>query len=65
MMKNLPDTIFLNVDPEDEGLCNEFKDLEGVTWTKNKEFDTDVEYIRYDIVKEMIKQFAKNKGVEI
>jgi hypothetical protein len=46
-MKNLPDTIYLQTDPENESDPDvDFNDLEGVTWCQNRINETDIAYSR-------------------
>ena len=41
-----PDRIFLQHDPENEGLP--FKQASEVTWSEHREYETDIEYVRAD-----------------
>lgn len=47
-MKNLPKTIYLQVDPDDlsqEELSQlDFSDLEEITWCETNQYDNDIEY---------------------
>ena len=45
-MKNIPKRIFLNLgDIQDLGV-KDFKELSDVTWSEDRVFDSDIEYIR-------------------
>nr|DAT13029.1 MAG TPA: hypothetical protein [Caudoviricetes sp.] len=45
-MKNIPKRIFLNLgDIEDLGV-KDFKELSDITWSEERVFDSDIEYIR-------------------
>jgi hypothetical protein len=44
-MKNIPDRIFLQVDPEGEKPAD-FKDLEGISWCEDRINDNDIAYVR-------------------
>lgn len=44
-----PEKIYLQVDPENEGSMGR----EGVTWCADKINETDVEYVRKDLVREI------------
>jgi hypothetical protein len=61
-MKKIPAPIriFLNqtgVEPGDK-----FADLEGVTWSEERIFDEDVEYIRFDEVEKILIRVAEMWG---
>lgn len=43
-MKDMPDRIYLQVDPEGEG----YPGSEGVTWCADRINETDIEYVRAD-----------------
>ena len=45
-MKNIPKRIFLNLgDIEDLGV-KDFKELSDITWSEDRVFDSDIEYVR-------------------
>ena len=54
-MKNIPEKIYLQVDPENEN-PNDFNDLHEVTWCQDKINDNDIEYIRKDKIEEYLDQ---------
>lgn len=59
-MKNIPEKIYLQVDPENEN-TEDFNELQGVTWCKNKINETDVGYIRKDVVQHLIDKAWEGK----
>ncbi len=60
-MKNVPDRIYLNlgtdVNPDDD--FSELNENGDVTWCADRIWDTDVEYIRFDIVETILHEVAR------
>ncbi|MBS3776883.1 MAG: hypothetical protein KGY70_16920 [Bacteroidales bacterium] len=52
-MKNIPEKIYLQVDPENENPYN-FNELREVTWCRDRINENDIEYIRRDKIKEYL-----------
>jgi hypothetical protein len=44
VMKNIPKTIYLQIDADGE-TPNDFKDLSGISWCADKIYDNDIEYV--------------------
>ena len=63
-MKNVPDRIFLNlgtdVEPDDD--FSELAENDGVTWCAKLVWDTDVEYIRFDLIETLLHEVARRWG---
>jgi len=63
-MKNVPDRIYLNlgtdVNPDDD--FSELNENGDVTWCADRIWDTDVEYIRFDIVETILHEVARRWG---
>lgn len=57
-----PTRIFLNLNGVEPG--DKFANLEGVTWSEERIFDEDVEYIRFDEVENLLIRVAEKWGKE-
>nr|DAJ39486.1 MAG TPA: hypothetical protein [Caudoviricetes sp.] len=45
-MKNIPQRIFLNLGEIENSGVKDFKELSDITWSEDRVFDSDIEYIR-------------------
>lgn len=45
-MKNIPKRIFLNLGEIEHSEVKDFKELSEITWSEERVFDSDIEYIR-------------------
>lgn len=45
-MKNIPQRIFLNLGEIEHSGVKDFKELSEITWSEDRVFDSDIEYIR-------------------
>ena len=63
-MKNVPDRIYLvlgtYVEPDDD--FSELSENGDVTWCADRIWDTDVEYIRFDLVETILHEVARRCG---
>lgn len=59
IMTNLPEKIYLQVDPEEENPELFDPPYEGVTWCTDKINDNDVEYIRPETLYEKIRELPE------
>lgn len=57
-----PTRIFLNLQGVEPG--DKFADLEGVTWSEERIWEQDVEYIRFDEVENILIRVAEKWGNE-
>lgn len=65
-MKNLPEKIYLQIGEEadiDDNL--DFNELVGVSWCSDKIEESDVEFVRSDIARNMAKEFAEQEIINI
>ncbi len=65
-MKNVPDRIYLNlgtdVEPDDD--FSELAENDGVSWCATRVWDTDIEYIRLDLVETILHEVARRWGTD-
>ena len=63
-MKNTPEKIYLNLgtDIEPDGDFSELAENSDVTWCADRIWDTDIEYIRLDLVETILHEVARRWG---
>ena len=57
-MKNLPEKIYLQIGEESDIDDIDFNELVGVSWCSDKIEESDVEFVRSDIARNVAKEFA-------
>ena len=62
-MENIPESIFIQVG--DVHGDEDFSDLVGVTFNKERVFKSDIEYINADIVKAILKRISKKHNIKL
>ena len=57
-MHNAPDTIYLQINPEGEGASSTHSVAEAATWCEDQINESDVEYVRADVVASLRQQIT-------
>lgn len=60
--KHTPARIFLVMGDEDVTKEDDFNELEEITWSSEKVFRTDIEYVRKDLYDELKKRLEKKEN---
>ena len=64
-MKNQPIKIFLQTGLEDNvEMCDDFNELDGISWCADKIYEDDLEYISVDSILRRIKELEADKYID-